>query len=125
MGDFIEIRAIITGILLASGCFLIVVAAIGIVRFPDFYSRIHPAGKADTLGQFFILVGLMVHEGFSFVSVKLALIVAFIFIANPTATYALAKAAHLRGKKHWEKPSSEPEPKTNQDIKKEDQSNGN
>ena len=98
-----EIRVIISGILLFSGCFLIMVAAIGVVRFPDFYSRIHPAGKTDSMGQLLALLGLIVYEGFSFVSVKLALIIVFIYIANPTATYALAKAAHIRGVKPWQK----------------------
>ena len=128
MVDIMEIRAIITGVLLFAGCFLIVVAAIGIVRFPDFYSRIHPAGKADTMGQFLILLGLIVQEGFTFVSVKLVLIVAFIFIANPTATYAIAKAAHIRGKKHWQKAPPEPEPPEPPgppDSNKEEESNGN
>src|SRR3989304_7093055 len=102
-----EIRAILAGILIFAGCFLIVVASIGIVRFPDFYSRMHPAGKADPLGQAMILLGLMVYEGFSFVSVKLLIIIVFIFIANPTATHALAKAAYVVGLKPWEKKDRE------------------
>lgn len=125
MVGLMEIRVIITGVLLFTGCFLIVVAAIGIVRFPDFYSRIHPAGKADTMGQFLILLGLMVYEGFSFVSVKLVLIVAFIFIANPTATYAIARAAHIRGKKHWQKAPPEPESPEPPRSNNEEQSDGN
>lgn len=102
-----DIRTIITGILLALGCFFIVVASIGIVRFPDFYSRMHPAGKSDTLGQFLILLGLIVYEGFSLVSVKLLMIIILIFIVNPTATHALAKAAYLSGVKPWEKEEGE------------------
>lgn len=102
-----EVREIIAGILLALGCFFIVVASIGIVRFPDFYSRIHPAGKSDTLGQALVLLGLMAYEGFSLVSIKLLIIIAFIFIVNPTATHALAKAAYLAGVKPWKKESKE------------------
>ena len=98
-----ELRLIITGILLALGCFFIIVASIGIVRFPDFFSRIHPAGKSDTLGQLLILSGLTVYEGFTFVSIKLLIIFTFILIANPTATQALAKAAFVAGLKPWEK----------------------
>ncbi|MCK4911786.1 MAG: monovalent cation/H(+) antiporter subunit G [Thermodesulfovibrionales bacterium] len=104
-----EIRVIISGILIFSGCFLILVAAIGVVRFPDFYSRMHPGGKADSMGQLLALLGLMVYEGFSFVSVKLGLIIVFIYIANPTATYALAKAAHLKGVPYWRKDSDKKE----------------
>lgn len=98
-----DIRTIITGILLALGCFFIVVASIGILRFPDFYSRMHPAGKSDTLGQLLILLGLVVYEGFSFVSIKLLIIIIFIFIVNPTATHSVAKAAYVAGVKPWEK----------------------
>ena len=98
-----EFRTIVTGILLALGCFLIVVASIGIVRFPDFYSRIHPAGKSDTLGQLLVLSGLIVYEGLSMVSLKLLIIIIFIFIASPTATHALAKAAYVSGLKPWKK----------------------
>ena len=94
---------IIAGILIFCGCFIIIVGAIGLVRFPDFYSRIHPAGKCDTLGQGLVLLGLIVYEGYTLVSVKMLFIIIFIFIANPTATYALAKAAHLMGLKPWEK----------------------
>ncbi len=98
-----EVRIIITGVFLAIGCFLVVVASIGVVRFPDLYSRMHPAGKADTLGQMMILVGLMIYEGFTLTSVKLLFIIVFIFIANPTATHAIANAAYTAGIKPWEK----------------------
>lgn len=97
------LRLALTGVFLAAGCFFIVVSAIGIVRFPDFYSRMHPAGKSDTLGQAMVLLGLMVYEGFTLVSVKLLLILIFIFIVNPTATHALAKAAYIAGVMPWRK----------------------
>ncbi len=102
-----DIRLIICALLLALGCFLVLVAAIGIIRFPDFYSRMHPAGKSDTLGQALILAGLMVYEGVTLVSAKLLFIIVFIFIANPTATHALAKAAYVSGLKPWTKEDKE------------------
>ncbi len=102
-----EIRTILAGIFLAIGCFFIVVASIGIIRFPDFYSRMHPAGKTDTLGQSMILIGLMIYEGFSLVSVKLLTIIIFIFIVNPTATHAIANAAQVVGLKSWQKNDSQ------------------
>ncbi len=98
-----QIRVIASFAFIGLGCFFILVAAIGVVRFPDFYSRIHPAGKADTLGQSLILFGLMLYEGMSFVSLKLLLIIVFIYIANPTATHAIAKAAYIAGVKPWQK----------------------
>ena len=104
----VELRTIVTAVLLTTGCFLLIVAAIGVVRFPDFYSRMHPAGKGDTLGQALIVLGLMVYEGFSFISIKLFFIVLFIFVANPTATHFVAKAAYLGGLKPWRRPEVEP-----------------
>jgi multicomponent Na+:H+ antiporter subunit G len=101
--DLASLRLIVTAVLLTFGCFMMLSAAIGMLRFPDFYSRIHPAGKADTLGILFILAGLVVHEGLSLVSLKLLIIMAFLLIASPTATHALAKAAHIAGLKHWAK----------------------
>jgi multicomponent Na+:H+ antiporter subunit G len=98
-----EIRAILTGIFLVLGCFFILVASIGIIRFPDIYSRIHPAGKTDTLGQALILIGLLIYEGFTFVGIKLIIIILFVFVANPTSTHALANAAYAVGVKPWKK----------------------
>ena len=101
----IEIRTIITGIFLALGCFLLVVASIGVIRFPDFFSRMHAAGKADTMGQTLILLGLIIYAGFSLVSIKLILIMGLVYIINPTAAHFLAKAAYVRGVKPWTKGS--------------------
>ena len=96
-----ELRLIITGTLLSLGIFFIIVASIGIIRFPDFFSRIHPAGKSDTLGQILVLLGLIAYEGFTLVSIKLLIIITFILITNPTATQAMAKAAFMTGLKPW------------------------
>lgn len=97
-----EFRVLVSVGFLLLGCFFILVASIGLIRFPDFYSRIHPAGKSDTIGQGLVLFGLFIYEGVSFESMKLLMIILFVFIANPTATHALAKAAYLAGVKPWE-----------------------
>jgi multicomponent Na+:H+ antiporter subunit G len=86
-----------------AGSFFLIVGALGVVRFPDFYTRMHAAGKCDTLGQSLILLGLIIHEGLSFISIKMLFIIIFIFIANPTATHAVAKAAYIAGVEPWEK----------------------
>lgn len=86
-------------ILIIGGVFFFVTATIGLLRFPDFYTRMHATGKGDTMGAFLSLTGLAIynlHHGFSLetilVSIKLMFIAAFIFIANPTATHAITKA---------------------------------
>ena len=82
------------------------------IRLPDAFARMHAAGIIDTLGVGLILVGLIVQAGWSAVTIKLVLILAFIFFTSPTATHALAQAAlnsglkPLLGKKEGnEKPS--------------------
>lgn len=85
-------------LLLAGGGFAIV-AAIGLLRFPDVYARMHAAGITDTLGAGLIVGGLMVQAGFTQVTVKLGLILIFMMFTSPTSTYALANAAFSRGLK--------------------------
>jgi len=85
--------------LLASGSFLVVVGALGLIRMPDFYTRMHAAGITDTLGADLILAGLMVQAGFSLVTIKLLLIGAFLFFTLPTSTHAIASAALTAGLK--------------------------
>ncbi len=96
-----SLATILAGVLIVSGTVFLLASALGVVRFPDFYSRLHAAGKGDTLGQALVLAGLMVLSGWTMVSLKLALIVLFIFILNPTATHALARGAWLAGVRPW------------------------
>ncbi|MDD3889457.1 MAG: monovalent cation/H(+) antiporter subunit G [Syntrophomonadaceae bacterium] len=80
---------------LTLGSFLIIVASIGVVRFPDFYTRVHAAGKVDTLGQSLILLALILYEGASPLSLKIFLIIILIYIVNPSATHFVTQAAYL------------------------------
>ncbi|MCG8469199.1 MAG: monovalent cation/H(+) antiporter subunit G [Gemmatimonadetes bacterium] len=84
---------VIGAILLLSGAAFAVIGGIGIVRLPDFYARIHGAGITDTLGAGLILTGLMFESGFSIVTIKLVIILLFLWLTSPTATHALANAA--------------------------------
>ena len=83
--------------LLSSGSFFCVTGAIGLLRLPDFYARLHGAGIIDTLGAGLILLGLMLQAGFSLVTVKLFFVLFFILVTSPTATHAIAHAAHTHG----------------------------
>jgi multicomponent Na+:H+ antiporter subunit G len=84
---------IVAAIFIVSGAFFFLTATIGLLRFPDFYTRMHATGKGDTLGSLLILFGLALHNGFSLPSLKIILIAVFIFITSPTATHSIAKAA--------------------------------
>ena len=88
---------ILVGVLLALGSFLILTGAIGVMRFPDFYTRMHAAGVTDTLGATFIIGALMILAGLGLVLLKLLFILLFILLTSPTASHALAKAAQHGG----------------------------
>jgi len=97
---------VIVLVFLALGVFFLFVGAIGLLRFPDFYTRLHATGKCDTLGVALVILGLLVYHLFYYsdtplVCVKLLFLILFIFISNPTATYALMKAAYRTGLKPW------------------------
>lgn len=88
-------------LLMCSGFFFIVVAALGVLRFPDFYTRLHAAGKGDTLGIALFLLGLAVYNGFNLVSLKLLLVILCVFIGNPIGGHVLSRAAFRAGLKPW------------------------
>ena len=82
---------------LVAGSAFCIVGAIGLLRMPDFWARTHAAGLTDTLGAGLILLGLMIQGGASLVTVKLLMILGFLYVASPTAGHALFRAAHARG----------------------------
>jgi multicomponent Na+:H+ antiporter subunit G len=83
--------------LLAAGGFFCVVGGIGMLRMPDFYSRMHAASVIETLGAGLILAGLLLQAEQLLVAAKLLIVGVLIFFASPTATHALARAALARG----------------------------
>lgn len=86
-----------TGLLLAAGSFFVLIGAIGVLRLPDFYTRMHAAGITDTLGAELILLAMILQAGFSLVTVKLVAILFFLFFTSPTSTHAVANAAWTAG----------------------------
>ncbi len=88
-------------VLITAGLFFLTVGAIGLVRLPDFYTRLHAAGLGDTLGLSLTLLGLMVYEGLTLTSLKMLFIGMFILLASPTATHVLIRAAYRAGLKPW------------------------
>ncbi|MFV8753414.1 monovalent cation/H(+) antiporter subunit G [Nannocystaceae bacterium ST9] len=109
------------GILQAIGAILLIVGwvfaltgSLGVLRMPDFYSRLHPAGMTDSFAQGLILLGLCMYAlqelipvegeppvdalgavGVLDLTIKLALLIALIYLTSPTSTHAIAKAARL------------------------------
>ena len=83
--------------LLLGGAVFVLTGAIGLLRFPDFFTRLHAVSVCDTLGAGLILAGLMLQGGLSMVTVKLILMFYFMMFTGPTAVHALADAA-LQGR---------------------------
>lgn len=84
---------------LLAGAVFCVIGALGMIRMPDFYTRVHAASVTDTAGAGLLLFGMMLQAGFTLITVKLIIIGLLIFFTSPTATHALCKAALTRGLK--------------------------
>lgn len=104
---------IVSLILIILGMIFFTGGSVGILRFPDFYSRLHPAGKLDTMGLFMTLGGMAVYVVSDFTlsalltALKIMLIVVFIFITSPTATHAIADAGMRAERWPWTKARKE------------------
>jgi multicomponent Na+:H+ antiporter subunit G len=84
-------------VLFVIGGAFIFVGGLGVLRMPDLYTRMHPAGLTDTMGTSLVLTGCVLQAGLALATVKLAAILVFLLLTTPTATYALANAARLAG----------------------------
>jgi len=94
-------QAVITIILIVGGAFFLTVSAVGLLRLPDFYTRLHVVGKSETLGAILLLAGLAVYNGWELSTFKILFILFFTLIANPTATHAISQTALHSGLQPW------------------------
>lgn len=76
-----------------AGCGFLLVGAIGVLRMPDFYTRLHAAGLTDTMGASFLVAGMLLQSGLTLTGLKLVLILLFVIFTSPIATHALINAA--------------------------------
>lgn len=105
---------VLTTLMLAGGLFFVLAGAVGVIRLPDFYTRLHAAGMTDTLGAELILFGLILQchpvDDWQIIA-KLLLVAFFLFVTSPTATHAVAHAAYKAGEKPllgpWRAPALE------------------
>ena len=88
---------LLSWIFLLAGSFFAVVGGIGVLRMPDLFTRLHALGITDTMGAGLILTGLMFQAGLSLITVKLLLILGFLWFSSPVSTYALARATLASG----------------------------
>ena len=94
MMDGQTLITILSGFFIACGVLALLIGSLGLLRLPDVYCRIHAVGMIDTAGASFIILGMIIHEGFTLVTVKLVLIGVFMFFTSPIATHAVAQVAY-------------------------------
>ena len=83
-------------ILVIGGVFFLTVGTVGLLRFEDTFERAHAAAKCDTLGAVLSLLALAVYDGFTPASVKLIIVIFFLWVTNPTATHIISRAEYRR-----------------------------
>ena len=92
---------IASNVLIGTGLLFMALTALGMLRLPDFFSRVHSVSKSETLGITLVLLGLIFSEGATLVSLKLALVLVFVAIANPVAAHLLTRAVVRTGYMPW------------------------
>lgn len=83
------------------GLFFLLAGAIGVVRFPDVYSRSHAVGLTDSVGALFTLSGLAFYQGFNGNMVRVLVVLCLLYLLNPVMTHAMLRAALRSGLKPW------------------------
>lgn len=99
------------------GGFFLFVGSLGMIRLPDFWSRLHAASVIDSAGAGLILFGFLLQAGLTFIAVKLVLIFLFLMVTGPTATHAVANAALVSGSRPTELVEDEAPPPKHADGK--------
>ena len=94
---------ILSMVFIVAGLFFLVVAAIGVIRLPDVFSRAHAISLTDSLGAFLTLIGIALHEGLSTNILKILVVLSLLYIINPVITHATIRAALRSGLKPWKK----------------------
>ena len=97
----------LSALCLLAGSILCITGGVGLLRLPDFFSRVHAAGVTETLAAPLLLTGLMLQMEWSLDLLKVLLIMLFILATNPTASHAMAKAALHGGQGPKDEPAKE------------------
>jgi len=88
-----------------TGLFFLAVAAIGMLRMPDVYTRSHALGVTDTLGASLVLIGLALNQGLTLSAGRILVILVLLFFLNPVISHATVRAALRVGLTPWKKES--------------------
>lgn len=97
---------ILSIIFVLAGLFFLVVAAIGIIRFPDVFTRSHAVSLTDSFGAFLLLIGIALYEGLSMNVLKILAVLSLLYLQNPVIAHATLLAAVRAGVKPWKREAS-------------------
>ena len=93
---------ILSGALLVIGACFMLLAAVGLVRMPDIFTRMHATTKSTTLGVGCLMLGVALHFGDLAIAARALAVVAFVFVTAPVAGHMVARAAYFSGTPRWE-----------------------
>ena len=94
---------IISIIFIVTGLFFLIVAAVGVIRLPDVFSRSHAVSLTDSLGALLMLVGIALYEELGINTLKILVVLVLLYILNPVIAHATIRAALRAGVKPWKK----------------------
>ena len=92
---------ILAMIFIVAGLFFLIVAAIGVIRLPDVFTRSHAVSLTDSLGAFLLLIGIAMYEGLSMNVLKILAVLSLLYLQNPVISHATLRAAVRAGLKPW------------------------
>ena len=98
-----EIRCILTAVLLVAGLFFMTVSVVGVVKFPDFFSRLHAIGLGQSLGIGFCCLGLFIYQGPDNTGLKILMVLFVTMLAGPIGTHIVDRVAIKEGLKREER----------------------
>ncbi len=90
---------VLVAVMISIGLFFLVVAAIGMIRLPDIYTRSHAVALTDALGAFFLLTGLAMYHGFTTNTLRILVVLALLYAVNPVISHATVRAALRSGER--------------------------
>ena len=100
---------ILSWAMIVAGSFFVIIGAVGILRFPDFWSRLHAASVTESAGMILLLIGMALQTGWTLIAFKLGVIGIFMLITGPTSTHAVANAALVSGLQPPKLPQTSPQ----------------
>ena len=101
------IRETFTIVLLAMGFIFLVITAIGMVRYQDFFSRLQVLGIGQAMGIGCCCLGLFIYEGFTNAGIKILMVMLLTLVGGPIGTHIIDKVAYKEGLKHFEQQISD------------------